>query len=267
MIDYLVNKSNTRVQTVALSVVSMMASSERGVDYLTRSTDSIRKFCEIVFNVPEMSVAHRFGVAILYKLSCHKDLAKDLLENKVDNYILDFMSGYNSTICHSYFPIFYMALSFNLLTSQFSRDKISRFINRYGPFCQKLLSFFKKDLPSAAHQTILETFKYLLYDKEIYYRDLMVECRAVDVLREYYSSVESLFKNRKHILDVHREKFSLTIKEALSQKPELSQKEQLEQRKRERELEEHQERNKDKLRKVLDFESFKDEIMEDALVS
>lgn len=195
-VEYLVNKSNPRIQTVALSIISMIVASEQGAEYFTKPYDSLRKYVDMLVNVPEMSVAHRFGLAIIHKMSYYSPYPPTLLDCKIDNYIMQFMENYNAKKCHAYFAIFYTALAYNILTSPQTRDKISRFSNRYSPFCVALLEFFKKDLPSAAYQNILETFKYMLADKEIFFRDLMTDSRGLDTLRIYGSNLHSMFKGR-----------------------------------------------------------------------
>ena len=67
--------------------MSMVASSEIGIEYITKPTEAVRKHMDFITNVPEMSVAHRFGIALLYKYSLHKDFSLILLDNKIDNYI------------------------------------------------------------------------------------------------------------------------------------------------------------------------------------
>lgn len=269
MLDYLVSKSNPRVQTLSLSLISMMASSQSGLDYLTQNnSDYVRKYLEHITHVPEFSVAHRFALAILYKFSSHKDFALSLLDNKIDTYILDFIQRYGAKqSSHSYFPIFYMALSYNILTSPCTQEKVGKFTTRYAPLSACLLDFFKKDLPSAAHQSILEIFKYLMGPKEVYYRDLLIESRAEETLRVYYSSLHSMFAGRSHILDIHLEQFSNTIKSILQEKPKLTPKEEQAARKEEKAQEEEREGNKNKPRKMHDFEAFKDEILEDTILS
>lgn len=269
MLDYLISKSNPRVQTTALAVLSMIASSEAGIDYLMqKNTDYVRKYYEYLTHVPELSVAHRFALAIMYKMSSHKDFAVHLLECKIDSYIRSFMEGYDSKkSLHSFFPIFYTALAYNVITSESTREKISKFITRYAPLLTELLEFFKKDLPSAAHLNIIEIFKYLMGTKEVYYRDLLIESRAPETLRVYYSSLRSIFAGRNHILDIHLDQFSNAISQAVAEKPKMIDKEELAARKLEKQKEEEIRANKDKPKRLHDFEAFKDEILEDPLAA
>lgn len=269
MLDYLVSKSNPRVQALSLAVISMIASSEAGVDYLTQNkADYVRKYYEHLVHVPELSVAHRFALATMFKLSSHRDFALHLLDCKVDSYLQAFMSSYQAKKgVHSYFPIFYTALAFNVVTSPHCREKLGKFTTRYAPLLAELLDFFKRDLPSAAHLNILETFRALLGPQEVYYRDLLVESRAPDTLRLYFSSLQALFAGREHILDVHLDQFSQAIAAALAPKPQLSDKEELALRKVQKQQEEDALALKDKKRKLHDFEAFKDEILEDPLAN
>ena len=195
-VDFLVNSSNLRIQTVSLSLLSMVASAESGVEYLLRPNDAIRSLCSMATNVEVNSVAHRFALAFVHKLSYHGDLPAQLLDNKVDAWVLEFVDRYSPKKTHSFFPIFYTALAYNLLTSPACQDKVSKFVNRFAPFCAKLLGFFKKELPVASYYNILELFKYLMVDKEVYFRDLVIESKAPDTLREYASSLISMFKSR-----------------------------------------------------------------------
>lgn len=267
MLDYLISKSNPRVQTLSLSVISMIASSEAGLDYLTqKNSDYVRKYYEHLTHVPELSVAHRFALAILFKMSSHRDFSLHLLDCKLDNYLMTFMQSYiTKKSVHSYFPIFYTALAYNVITSLHTREKISKFTTRYAPLLAELLDFFKRDLPSSAHMNILETFRVLLGPKEVYYRDVLVESRASDTLRLYFSSLQAMFAGRDHILDIHLDAFSQVIGATLAPKPTLSEKEELSQRKLEKQQEEEILANQDKPRKLHDFEAFKDEILEDPL--
>lgn len=269
MLDYLISKSNPRVQTTSLGLISMIASSDSGLEYLTqKQTDYVRKYYEHLVHVPELSVAHRFALAVMYKMSSHKDFAVHLLDCKVDNYIRSFIDGYSSKkAVHSYFTIFYTALAYNIITSIHTREKMGKFVTRYAPLMTELLEFFKKDLPSAAHLNILEICRFLLGPKEIYYRDLVVEARVQETLRVYYSSLRTLFAGREHILDIHLDQFSLAIKQTLAEKPKLSEKDELAQRRLEKQKEEEELQNKDKPRKMHDFEAFKDEILEDPLIA
>lgn len=195
MIDYLISKSNPRVQTLSLALISMIASSQGGIEYLTQGTDDmVRKYYEQISHVADLTVAHRFGLAVFYKFSSHKDFALHLLDCKIDSYIMDFLQRYDAKKgIHSFFPIFYTALSYNILTSPSTQEKIGKFTTRYSPLLIALLEFFKKDLPSAAHQTVLEIFKYMFGPKEVYFRDLLIEARAQETLRIYYSSLQSMF--------------------------------------------------------------------------
>lgn len=177
--------------------MSMVASSEEGAMYLTKPFDCVRKYVEMIDNVPMGAVANRFGLAFLYKLSSYPQFPLPMIDSKIENYISQFIDAYKPKKTHAYFPIYYTALAYNVLTSQHTRDKVAKFSNRFAPFCVKLLEFFKKDLPSAAHQNILEAFKYMLADKEIFYRDLMVDSRGADTLRIYGSNLHSMFKGRQ----------------------------------------------------------------------
>ena len=268
MIDYIISKSNARVQTLSLSLVSMISSSQAGIDYLIETNvEYVRKYYDHIIHVPEFTVAHRSALAILYKFSSHKDFALALMDNKIDTFILDFMQRYSpKKSIHSFFPIYYMALSYNILTSPCTQAKIGKFSTCYATLCASLLDFFKKDLPSGAHQTILEIFRYLMGPKEVYYRDLLMESRAEDTLRVYYSSLQSMFAGRSHILDIHLEQFSNTIRAILDVKPKLTDKEELAARKAEKAAQEEREKNRDKPRKMHDFEGFKDEILEDSFL-
>ena len=264
MIEYLISKSNPRVQTLSLAVISMISSSDSGIDYLTHNkSDTVRKYYDQVLHVPELTVAHRFSLAILYKFSSHKDFALHLLDCKTDNYIRDFIAGYSTKKnIHSYFPIFYTALAYNIITNTNTREMLGKFTTRYSPLLIELLEFFKKDLPSAAHINILEIFRTLLGPKEVYYRDLLVESRAQETLRVYFSSLRNIFSGRDHILDIHVDQFSNIIKQSLLEKPKLTDKEELSHRKQEKQKEEEEASNKDKPRRLHDFEAFKDEILE-----
>ena len=275
LIEYLTSRSNQRVQTVSLALMSMIASSESGTAYLTKSKESMSRYLDIIQKVPELTVAHRFGLAVLHKLSYSRSLANQMIESKADNYISEFLTNYSSKKTHSFFPIFYTALAYNMFSNPDSRDKISRFATRYAPLLMKLLDFFKNDIPSSAHQNILQLFKYFLVEKEVYFRDLMMECKASDTLRVYSNSLQSMFKgmcaynsvDRKNILDHHIEQFSSTLKKILDEdRPKISDKEALKLRKNEKLMEEEIAKMADKPRKVLDFEIFKDEILEDELI-
>ena len=102
--------------------------------------------------------------------------------------------------------------------------------------------------------------------KEVYYWDLLMESRAEDTLRVYYSSLQSMFAGRSHILDIHLEQFSNTIRAILDVKPKLTNKEELAARKADKAAQEEREKNRDKPRKMHDFEGFKDEILEDTFL-
>lgn len=65
------------------------------------------------------------------------------------------------------------------------------------------------------------------------------------------------------MLDIHVSRFGLTLKAILEERPKLSDKEALELRKKEKLKEKQAGETKDLPRKVLDFEHFKDEILED----
>lgn len=195
--EHLTSRSGARVQTVALAVASMMASSERGTAYLTARPEAVGRYLDVVQKLPEHSVAQRFGLALLHKLSYDRKLAAALLDQKAENFSAQFLAGYKADASHSFFPIFHTALVFNLLANPLAWEKVSRFAARYAPFLTKLLEFFKKDIPPAAHQNILELFRYFLVEKEVYFRDLMVECKALDTLRIYSSSLQAMFKSSR----------------------------------------------------------------------
>lgn len=269
MLDYLISKSNPRVQALSLAVISMIASSDAGLDYLTQNNpDFVRTYYEHLIHVPEMTVAHRFALAILYKMSSHKTFALQLLDLKVDSYLQSFMESYQKKKgVHSFFPIFYTALGYNIFTSPHTREKLGKFTTRYSPVLAEYLDFFKRDLPSAAHLNILETFRTLLGPQEVYYRDLLIESRASETLRLYFSSLQAIFAGRPHILDVHLDLFAQTITAALAPKPKLTDKEELAARKLEKEKEEAAVKDKDKPRKMHDFEAFKDEILEEQVIA
>lgn len=195
--EHLTSRSNARIQTASLAVASMLASSERGVEYLNPKEDALGRYLDIVQKIPEYSVAQRFGLALLHKLSYNRKLAAAMIDGKAETFTLQFLATYKPDACHSFFPIFHTAFVYNLFTNPLCWEKISRFAARYAPFLAKLLEFFKKDLPPAAHQNVLELFKYFLVDKEVYFRDLMVECKAVDTLRVYSNSLQAMFKSSR----------------------------------------------------------------------
>lgn len=248
-----------------MGVMSMIASSENGMKYMTKVNESLRKYVEFMGQVPPYTVAHRFGISILYKFSCHPENTLGMLDAKVEEHIKTFCETFDPKKHHSFFAIFYTALAYNIFTSEHTREKVSKFINRFGPVMVKLLEVFTKDLPSAAHQFILDLFMHMMQTKEVYYRDLVAECRALDTLRKYYSSLQSMFAGRPYVQESQMETFSVTIKTIISPKPKLSDKEELEQRKQEKLQEEEKLKNKDAPKPLHDFESFKDEILDEVL--
>jgi len=196
LFEHLTSRSSARTQTVALALASMVASSEPGVAYLASKEDAPVRYLDIVQKLPENSVAQRFGLALLHKLSYNQKLAVALLDAKAETFTAQFLASYKPEACHSFLPIFHTALAFNLFANPLSWEKVSRFSARYAPFLGQLLEFFKRDLPPAAHQNILELFRHFLVEREVYFRDLMVECKAQDSLRVLASSLQSLFKGR-----------------------------------------------------------------------
>lgn len=264
-LEYVIVRSNPRIQTVGLGVMSMIASSDTGAKYMIKVDQSLRKYVEFVAQVPQYTVAHRFGLSVLYKLSSDPDNTLPMLDAKVEEQIKSFCEAFDPKKHHSFFPIFFTALAYNIFTSDATREKVGKFISRFGPVMVKLLELFAKDLPSAAHQLILDLFMYLMQTKEVYYRDLIAECRAQDTLRRYYSSLQTMFAGRPYVQESQMETFSVTIKTIISPKPKLSDKEELEQRKQEKLLEEEKIKNKGAPRPLHDFESFKDEILDKVL--
>jgi beta-phosphoglucomutase-like phosphatase (HAD superfamily) len=75
-----------------------------------------------------------------------------------------------------------------------------------------------------------------------------------------------LTPDREHILDIHIDKMASTIKAAVEEKPKQTEKEELEARKKEKEKEsqatEELQKAKPRAKKLMEFESFKDEIIE-----
>jgi hypothetical protein len=119
----------------------------RGAMYLTKPFDCVRKYVEMIDNVPMGTVANRFGLAFLYKLSSYPQFPLPMIDSKIENYISQFIDAYKPKKTHAYFPIYYTALAYNVLTSQHTRDKVAKFSNRFAPFLREAARVLQEGSP------------------------------------------------------------------------------------------------------------------------
>ena len=97
--EHLASRAGARVQTASLAVASMVASSERGAAYLVSRPEAVARILEVVQRVPERSVAQRFGLALLQKLSYERGTAAALLDLKAESFTAGFLASSRPGAC------------------------------------------------------------------------------------------------------------------------------------------------------------------------
>lgn len=118
-----------------LSLISILAATYKGVEYMTDFGDSILcKIIDILKHQENGTVVQRFCIAILQKMSVKESTIQTLIENELIEWIVQLLKTAQKTDIHIFCLDFSSALLANILHSNVTLDMLEK----NQKFCQEV---------------------------------------------------------------------------------------------------------------------------------
>lgn len=186
----LLNISSHGLKHAICALVSVIASTAKGVDYLTQVDLAIaEKVIEILKEQEDGSVTQRFCIAILQKMSV-KEATIDLFVNKgLIQWILKLLEKNKSQEIHIFSLDFSSALLANILHSNQTLEYLEKQTAQTRDMMKSLLSLLKENIATSVLMHVLICLSYLSKER---FSSIIEECQFVEKISdfvEYYSQL------------------------------------------------------------------------------
>ncbi len=195
----LLNLPSYSLRHAILSLISIIAATYKGVEYLTSNSFSIvEKIIEIMKSQEDGTVIQRFCIAILQKMSVKEDIIPIYMKfnlidwiikllqrsrySEVHIFCLDFASALLANILHSNSTLDYLELNLNICKN------VSKSLNQ---LTDTFLGMIKESIPTSVLMHILICLSYLSKDK---FNTVKDECKFYEKITEfveYYSNIKT----------------------------------------------------------------------------
>ena len=242
----LLNIHSYSMKHAILSLISIISSTLKGVEYLnSNGTSIIEKIMDIVKSTEDGQVTQRFAIAILQKMSIKENIIKIYLKNGLIDWINKLLERSRTNEVHIFCLDFASALIANMLQCSFVLDFLEKNMVPCKSLMENFLGMIKEKIPTSVLMHILICLKYLGKNR---FKKVKDECKFIERIKdfnEYYNNIkpstefEKLDKNT--ILDLSESLFNI--------------KEDTKEINYESKFQEY-----DNLQKIIVFECFQDEI-------
>ena len=144
------------------ALISVIASTPQGVDYLTtHGMEIVTQVIDILKEQEDGSVTQRFCIAILQKMSVKEDLIPILVDAELIDWILRLLEKSKSTEIHIFSLDFSSALLANILHSNSTLEMLVQEPDKTKEIMMTLLHLLKENVPSTVLMHILICLSYL----------------------------------------------------------------------------------------------------------
>ena len=242
----LLNTHSYSMKHAILSLISIISSTFKGVEYLNSNGSSIiEKVMDIIKSTEDGQVIQRFAIAILQKMSIKENIIKIYLKNGLIDWINKLLERSRTNEVHIFCLDFGSALIANMLQCNFVLDFLEKNMVPCKSLMENFLGMIKEKIPTSVLMHILICLKYLGKNR---FKKVKDECKFIERIKdfnEYYNNIkpstefEKLDKNT--ILDLSESLFNI--------------KEDTKEINYESKFQEY-----DNLQKIIVFECFQDEI-------
>ena len=211
VIESLLNQPKANLQTINYGVLSMIASTPEGCEYLLKYEDFLPRVWKVLKQCEKDTVLQRFALAIIQKLSGLEKGSVFLLQQKYCQYALDYIEDIDPAKEHSFVPIYMISTMYNIMLADANQDDVILDITQYCKILKRLIQLLKKDMPGACYTAILEIIKaFNRFNPR--WEDFEIEAKINSTLKEYLDDFENVFNGKfiffkkKYILKISRQK-------------------------------------------------------------
>lgn len=186
----LLNINSHGLKHAICALVSVIASTIKGVDYLTQIDLAItEKVIEILKEQEDGSVTQRFCIAILQKMSVKETTIELFVGKGLISWVLRLLEKSKSVDIHIFSLDFASALLANILHSHTTLEYLEKQAQQTRDMMKSLLSLLKENIPTSVLMHILICLSYLSKER---FSSIIEECQFVDKISdfvEYYSQL------------------------------------------------------------------------------
>lgn len=193
LVDCMLNQPKAALQTINFAVLSMIASSAEGAEYLMKYKNFLPRVFKTLKQSESDTVLNRFALALVQKLSWLEQGAVYLLENKFCSWGVDYLEEIDPIKEHSFMPIYILSAIYNVLLAEANQDDILLDISQYAKLLKRIVKLLAKELPGACYISILEILKAFNRENPRW-ADIDLEAKVTSSLKEYLSDFENIFK-------------------------------------------------------------------------
>ena len=177
----------------SLAVYSMISSTIQGSAYLFKSEKFPVELSKLVKRLEHNSVAQRFCIAVLQKLSYLEKPCSVYHKQGLIEWSLEYFENSKKKPIHSFNSIYLMSLLYNMLSSEVIILEMGKNLREFGVYLNRLLRLLEVELPVQCYSIILNI---LISQRKfnVKYEDLQLEGKLSDTARNTLEKFEELFK-------------------------------------------------------------------------
>ena len=200
---------NNALKHAVTSLISVIASTLKGVEYLTHGNDMtiVRSVVKILKGCENCSVTQRFCIAILQKCSIKETVIPTLIEHNMVFWVLDLLNESLSKKVHVFCLDFSSALLANIMHSPHTISFLENNMDVARKALEAMLNLIRSSIPVSVLMHILISISYFSKDN---FAKLLEELRFVDKISKFvekYSQInttdnEALEIDKKTVLDL-----------------------------------------------------------------
>ncbi len=200
---------NSSLKHAVTSLISVISSTLKGVEYLTHGGDMaiIRAVIKILKGCETGSVTQRFCIAILQKCSIKETVIPTLIESNMIFWVLDLLNESLTKKVHVFCLDFSSALLANIMHSPHTISFLENSPDIARKVLENMLNLIRSNIPVSVLMHILISISYFSKDN---FAKLLEELRFVDKISKFvekYSQInttdnEALEIDKKTVLDL-----------------------------------------------------------------
>ena len=200
---------NNSLKHAITSLISVISSTLKGVEYLTRNNDMtiIRAIIKILKNCEHGSVTQRFCIAILQKSSIKENVIPTLIENNMIFWVLDLLNESLNKKINVFCLDFSSALLANIMHSPHTISFLENSLDIAKKVLENMLNLIRSNIPVSVLMHVLISISYFSKDN---FTKLLEDVKFVDKISKFvekYSQInttdnEALEIDKKTVLDL-----------------------------------------------------------------
>lgn len=170
----LLNIQSHGLKHAICALISVVASTIKGVDYLTQiSLEISEKVIEILKEQEDGSVTQRFCIAILQKMSVKETTIELFVQKGLMQWVLKLLEKSKTIDIHIFSLDFASALLANILHSHSTLEFLEKNSKQTKDIMASLLSLLKENIPTSVLMHILICLSYLSKER---FSQIIEEC-------------------------------------------------------------------------------------------